>query len=99
MCVDETPDLLQHALSELADEIEHRIARKDKTAYLVAHQQQLDFIYSKDMRLRFLRCELFDSKKVARQMMQYLNFALKLWGDIIRNSLQDRNVHPMSDQE
>lgn len=34
LCVDETPELLQHVLSKLADESEHKIAKKDKTAYL-----------------------------------------------------------------
>ena len=42
----ETPKLLlQHALSQLADKIEHKIAKKKKRVYLLAQHQQSVFMH------------------------------------------------------
>ena len=41
----ETPKLLQHALSQLADKIEHKIAKKKKRVYLLAQHQQSVFVH------------------------------------------------------
>ena len=70
---EETPELLQLSLRGLAIEIA-RIQDKpafDRSQRLFPHDT---YVNTANFRLKFLRCELFDSKKAATRMVAYLEF-------------------------
>ena len=80
---EETPEFLEASLEELSQEL-NRIPDHDpiKAAYLdsqVSSNGQT-YVYRPDFRLRFLRCELFDTRKAARRMLNFLNHACHLFG-------------------
>ena len=102
LAIEETPELLETALSQLAYQLDEVIPDSQKQAYLQSQQPSKDipehqrilqelhqlepipqspYVNDTDFRLRFLRCELFDIKKTAKRMIQFLESALDLFGD------------------
>jgi len=79
----ETPQLLEQSLRELDDELA-RIPLSEKPAFCHASNQnqnhshshtetKKNYVDTDEFRLRFLRCELFDAKKAARRLVNYLD--------------------------
>lgn len=82
MAPEETPRLVEDSLRKLAIEIDENIPDSKKRAYIYSQQRQAsrEFVNSREFRLRFLRCELFDYKKAAERMMRVCNSLLDLFG-------------------
>ena len=79
LAVKETPELIDQSLYKLSLEIE-RI--KDKyTAYKEATKCYNPYLHGVEIRLRFLRCDLFNVPKAAERMMKYLDLTQYLYGD------------------
>jgi len=85
---EETPHLIKTSLCQLAFELDNDecIPPSQKRAYLKSQQlqrqqQQQTYVNGVEFRLRFLRCELFDAKKAAKKMVEFLNYALEFFGD------------------
>ncbi|KAL3897846.1 MAG: hypothetical protein SGARI_006822, partial [Bacillariaceae sp.] len=79
MEVEETPELIQSSLKELEAEIENI---PDKSAYdkaLTIDGGQ--YVKSHDFQLRFLRAELFNTKKAANRMVEYVRLLSKYYGE------------------
>jgi hypothetical protein len=88
LAVQETPELIVAALIEFQTELD-RIPPKDKRAYEECKMRTLLFpdeehtcyvLHDDDFRLRFLRCELFDTAKATLRFVNYLNFVHESWG-------------------
>ena len=81
---DESPGMLQSALQELGLHIDQMPSDKIKTAYLRCQTLYPDsYINGNDFRLRFLRCDLFDAKKAATRMVEFLDIVTDLFGDYV----------------
>lgn len=76
----ETPSLLQESLSKLDNEL-GQINPNRKKAYLQCQQLKETYVNGEDFRLRFLRCELFDTKKAANRIVRFLDYLKDLFGD------------------
>ena len=81
---EETPDLLRRSLLELQQQLD---LMPFKPSYDKAQQFARDPEYSKtsyvntvDFRLKFLRCELFQTHKAAIRLVNYLDLMLELYG-------------------
>lgn len=93
----ETPDLLERGLREFETELE-QLPNTKKSAYNACLQYCRSHpdagnhhfaIHDPDLRLRFLRCELFDAAKAAHRFANYLNFTHQMWGDVaLRRMIQ-----------
>jgi len=75
----ETKNFLERSLDALEIELS-KIPPSEKRAFLQAignsdqnDSKQTKFVDRDEFRLRFLRCELFDAKKAAKRMVQYLD--------------------------
>ena len=79
---EETPQLIEESLRKLANEIDNVIPDSQKRAYLRSQQRKASaaFVNSRDFRLRFLRCELFDYRKAAQRMVRVCDSLLDLFG-------------------
>ena len=82
----ESPELLNHALYSLKIELSQI---EVKPAYNKAQVMHLSgdgghghcaYVDSDEFQLRFLRCELFDTKKAAARMVKYLNLVYENFG-------------------
>ena len=80
----ETPELLQTAFRSLDDEL-NTIA--EKPAFTLAQQQTsvvadvpYCYVNTTEFRLRFLRAELFQTKKAAERMVKYLALLYETFG-------------------
>lgn len=85
----ETPSMIQSALKEFEGRIEHMPL--DKKAALVRGQKLYpdSYIGSEDFRLRFLRCDLFDTRLAATRMCEFLDLVSELFGDyVLRRPIQ-----------
>lgn len=80
---EETPELLEASLSELAMALKNDdfIPPHKKQAYRKSQQYVDTYVNEKDFRLRFLRFTLFDAKKAAEKIVKFLDLALELFGD------------------
>jgi len=76
---DETPELIEQSLIEMATEID-RIKHK-YVAYIEATKSYNPFVHGMEIRLRFLRCTLFDVPKAAMKMLGYLDLTQELYGE------------------
>ena len=76
----ESPKLIEQSLSEMSIEID-RIKHK-YVAYLEATKCYNPYVHGMEIRLRFLRCDLFDVPKAADRMLKYLDLTQELYGDI-----------------
>lgn len=96
LAIEETPDMLSIALDNLCTEIS-MLSDTQKIAYNKS-QQHINisnnsktslYINTSDFRLRFLRCELFDCKKAALRMVNFLDLLLEIFGDfVLRRPIQ-----------
>ena len=75
---EETPEMLTAALDDLSREISFL---QKKTAFDMSQEYPNTYVNSADFRLRFLRCDLFDSKKAAERMVQFLDLLYEVFGD------------------
>ena len=84
LAIDETPDLIDKSLYELQIEIDTKIPEYEKTAYIQSQNTEAGraFVNSKEFRLRFLRCELFDIQKSAFRMIKWLELAYSFFGSV-----------------
>jgi len=80
----ETPQLLAKALSRLTTEIE-KVPNGSpiKAAYIQSQNFSNTHVNTNDFRLIFLRCELFDARKTALRMLNFLNFTSDLFGQAL----------------
>lgn len=76
---EETPELIQQSLISINIEID-RIKHK-YNAYTKATESYNPYAHGVDIRLRFLRCDLFDVHEAAKRMMRYLDLTHELFGD------------------
>ncbi len=85
----ETPLMIQSALREFAVHVD-QMPIDQKAAFL--RSQELyphSYINEKDFRLRFLRCDLFDTKKAAIRFVEFLDLVSDLFGDyVLRRPIQ-----------
>ena len=76
----ETPELIEESLLEMSLEID-RIQHK-YVAYKEATKFYNPYVHGMGIRLRFLRCDLFDVPKATVRMMKYLDLIQELFGDV-----------------
>ncbi|KAL3916129.1 MAG: hypothetical protein SGILL_005321 [Bacillariaceae sp.] len=69
VCPEETPEMMEHALRELQQEID---AIPNRRVYDRA--SPFSYIHTKEFRLKFLRCELYDCKKAAERLLRYTEY-------------------------
>lgn len=78
---EETPEMVQQSIKGLNMEID-RIKHK-YIAYNKATKTYNPYVHGADIRLRFLRCDLFDIPAAAKRMMGYLDLTRELFGDVV----------------
>lgn len=81
-CPDETPELLSTSLQGMQHELD---MIPSKSAYDEAQRQSLEsqsFVNGDDVRLVFLRCEVFDAHKAAARFVTYLEVVLETFGPV-----------------
>ena len=76
----ETPELLAFSLSQLTSEL-NQISNEIGKAYRQSQKLPKTYVNTIDFRLRFLRCDLFDAKKAAFRMANFLNLLLEYYGE------------------
>jgi len=79
--IEETPAFIAERLHQLDSEVD-RIddAELDKHAYLLALEENPQYVESAAFRLQFLRADYFDAKKAARRMVEFMHWKLKMFG-------------------
>ena len=91
---EETPDMIKAALDNLSIEIS-MISDSQKVAYnrsqeisssstsstATSTSSSTSYINSPDFRLRFLRCDLFNAKKAALRIVNFVDLILEIFGD------------------
>jgi hypothetical protein len=106
MAIDETPELLEESLYQFDLELD-LIDENNKVAYNKAQeiiQSEEDplthsFILSKEVKLRFLRSELFDPRKSASRFTKYIDLLFDLYGECALRrpiQLQDLNLEELT---
>ncbi len=78
---EETPQMIEKSIQDLNTEI-NRIRHK-YTVYNKASESSNSYTHGVDIRLRFLRCELFDIPAAAKRMLGYLDLTQELFGDVV----------------
>ena len=82
--INETPEILNEALSELDRELNSNILPvEERRAYLKSQElfANTTYVNSKAFRLRFLRSTLFDVPKAAERINQYLSVMSDVFGE------------------
>jgi hypothetical protein len=79
MAREESPELIEQSLVEISREID-RIKHKYR-AYVEATKSYNPYLHGMEIRLRFLRCDLFDVPKAAVRMLKYLDLTQELYGN------------------
>ena len=83
---EETPEMLSEELRNMDIEI-HNIEKKD--AFDRSQQFPNTYINNAEFRLRFLRADLFEAKKAAVKMVNFLDLVSELFGDFaLRRQIQ-----------
>ena len=72
------PELILVCLVLLQNEID---SLSDKKAYNIAQRLDPEYVRDRDFRLAFLRCENFDCKKAALQIIRHFQIKLDLLGE------------------
>lgn len=69
VCPDETPEMMDQALQSMQEHLNDIWYKPiyDKVS-------PSSYIHTKEFRLRFLRCELYECKKAAERLVRYTNF-------------------------
>jgi hypothetical protein len=75
----ETPELLRTSLQQLQIEID-RLPPSKKLAYQMALSMNSQYVHQTDVRLKFLRADLFDVEKAAERFCGYLDFTYEHFG-------------------
>jgi hypothetical protein len=75
---DETPEMIEEALTKMQQEIIANIAIKE--AYDEAVRRDSRYIHYREFRLKFLRANMFHIPKAARSFVKYLDLLLKYYG-------------------
>lgn len=79
MCPEETPELLSETLFQLEKELD-ALPQRRKTAYVQSQEYPDTYVNKRDVRLRFLRAELFNATKAAARMAQFLDNTRDFFG-------------------
>ena len=85
--IDRIPD--KHKKSYIDSQSEHVVATSgttnDGSSREDVHGENINnsFVNGADFRLRFLRADLFDAKRAAKRLVNYLDFARELFGDFV----------------
>ena len=84
MSITETPILIEVSLYQFDIEL-NSIPIENKTAYIkvLAQQDSSTYLLTKDMKLRFLRSELFDPSKSALRYSKYLDLIYEIFGECV----------------
>jgi len=84
LAVKETPELLSQKLVELQRELDATFYKPsfDKAQAYALHPATCgtSYVNTVGFRLKFLRCELFDAKKAAIRLMNYLDLMVEMYG-------------------
>ena len=75
--VDESPELVASRLAELETEIA-KIRCRDE--YIAATCKDSSYTSSRALRLKFLRAEMFDSKRAAARLVSFFEWKLEVFG-------------------
>ena len=81
LAVEETPELLNNLLRNLAFVLDNVLSEAETRAYRQSQKLPYTYVNTVEFRLRFLRCEVFDAKKAAKRMAFFLNTVQDLFGD------------------
>jgi len=94
---EETPDMIERSLTEMSntiDRIKHKYTAYVQATTITTSSSESEtetgggtrrynpYMQDMDIRLRFLRCELFDVSKAAVRMMKYLDLTYELFGTV-----------------
>ena len=77
----ETPEMIQSSIAELHENLA-QIPFHEKVAWTEAQSLPVTYIRGEDFELRFLRCELFDAKKAAARLVQFVDLIKDYFGPI-----------------
>lgn len=81
MHVEENPTMIQQALKDMQHAIDE-IPNEKKQAYNIAVQQlHSQYVFQTDVRLKFLRADLFQPKLAAERFVGYLDFTYQHFGN------------------
>lgn len=80
---EESPKLLRESLQHIQEELSSLREQGTAKAYDQALQHTQSYIHEIDIRLRFLRAELYDPKKAAERMALFLDVLLEFYGPIV----------------
>jgi hypothetical protein len=72
LCPEETPAMVEealHCMQQCLDNIKH------KPTY--DHLSSTSYLHTREWKLRFLRCELFDCKKAAERLVRFTEYMVK----------------------
>lgn len=72
----ENPGMLQSSLKSLSTELD---SIREKPAFNRSQELGTTYVNTADFRLRFLRAELFDVKKAATRLVNFLEFLMELF--------------------
>jgi hypothetical protein len=81
MAIDETPELIEESLYQFdleLDLIEHKVAYNKAQETMTSNHS---YLLDKDIKLRFLRSELFDPSKSALRYTKYLDLLFEIYGE------------------
>ncbi len=81
LATDETPSFLRSSLLRLATELDQNLPEQIAQAYRRSQELPNTYVNTHAFRLRFLRCELFDTRKAAIRMANFLNLLLDYYGE------------------
>ncbi len=81
LAVEETPELLHSSLRRLSEELNLIVVKPafNRCQELARTSPRTSYVNSPEFRLRFLRCDLFDTKKAAIRLVNYLDTLMLLF--------------------
>ena len=84
MSITERPVLIEVSLHQFDMEL-NLMPLENKSAYIkvLAQQDSSSYLLTKDMKLRFLRSELFDPSRSALRYSKYLNLLYEIFGECV----------------
>jgi hypothetical protein len=71
-CPEETPEMVEEALRSVEQHLEN-IQHKP----IYDQLSPFSYLHTREWRLKFLRCELFDSKKAAERLVRFTEYMVK----------------------
>eukprot|EP00980_Cylindrotheca_fusiformis_P001632 scaffold368_cov125-Cylindrotheca_fusiformis.AAC.10 len=93
--IDETPELVSSCLSQLDLDLQ---AIRNKQAYSFAYSLDPQYVKKRELRLRFLRAESFDTNRAASRMVKHFEVKMELFGkaklveDITQDDLSKEDI-------